>query len=87
MPTKWDKKSEKRGEEKRRKENVNTNVSLLNPIFKFLLSVHARTYHFTSGSEGYEVYNFQLFTARQWPENLSNSMKTHFQQNFQEWMG
>ena len=34
MPTKWDKKREKRGDEKRRKENVNTAVSLLN-LFKF----------------------------------------------------
>ena len=37
------KKSEKRGEERKRKVKVKTAVSLLNPKIEILLSAHART--------------------------------------------
>ena len=40
---KWGKKSEKRGEERKRKVKVKTAVSLLNPNVEILLSAHART--------------------------------------------
>ena len=46
MPSKrkkWGKKSEKRGEERKRKVKVKTAVSLLNPKLEILLSAHART--------------------------------------------
>ena len=51
------KKREKRGEEKKRKVKVKTAGSLLNKKTEILLSAHARTSHFASGSEDREVYD------------------------------
>ena len=86
---KWGKKSEKRGEERRRIVKVKTAVSLLNPkIVEILLSAHARTsqadiLHLdqkaikcTTCKPG--CGKFLLFIARQWPENHSTSFKTRF---------
>ena len=60
---KWGKKSEKRGEERKRKVKVKTAVSLLNPkTLEILLSAHARTSQadtFASVSEGREEYDLQ----------------------------
>ena len=77
-------KSEKRGEERKRKVNVKTAVSLLNP--QTLLSAHTQTseaniLHLDRKAAKCSTCKwlygtFSLFIAQQWPENSSTSFKT-----------
>ena len=75
---KWGKKSEKRGEERKRKVNVKT-------AGKILLSAHARTsqaniLHLDQKAVRCKPVcgKFYLFIAGQWPENHSSTLKTLF---------
>ena len=77
---KWSKKSKRREEDRKRKENVKTAVWLLNP--KILFSAHPPT----SEVNIFHLHHirprrlicgkFQLFKGREWLENSSTSFKT-----------
>ena len=87
---KWGKKSQKGGEERKRKVKVKSAVSLFNPkpVSKFyflrmpelrkLMGLHLDQKAAKCTTCKRLCGKFYLFTAKQWPENHSTSFKTCF---------
>ena len=88
---KWGKKSEKRGEERKRQVKVKTAVSLLNPktistfcflhmpeLRKLIIILHLDQKAVKCTTCKWPTGKFKLFIARQWLVNHSTSFKTRF---------